>query len=297
MKIIGTLGGGGSSFLLRKLEGSDYKTLPGILDPYTNKIRLEKYPHLIAPYNLITKAVGLYKSKLKVLKRPDSFWTDWPFHPSGIYDPKSPTFADDLKAQKDYLIQTRLTRSAGLKIKGSDLSTDSLASLARSYLDQLERIEQENDFTIVLIAGHWGEYGILKELNVETIYLVRDPFNSLISHSKGIRHKKDCQKRGLDNINTKAWIDNYLTGPHHYWIDFASAAMEHDKAVVIRYNHFAEDWKKIEGLVDISGEFKYSENDIKAILTAESIDYIYEKTKDICEKLDLLPECLKQDDR
>jgi len=293
MKIICGLGGGGSSFVLRKLEGSDYKSLPGIFDPYKIKVRLEKYPVFIAPYNLIAKTLGLYKTGLKVLKRPDSFWTDWPYHPGGVYDPESPNFQDDLQGQKDYLIQTIPIRSAGLKIKGSELSTDSHSALIRSYLDQLEKIEQKSNFTIVLIASHWGEYGILKELDVETIYLIRDPFNGLISHSKGIRHQKDYKKRGLDNINTKAWIDNYLTGPHHYWINFARSAMEHDNSVIVRYNHFAEGWRKAEGLPDISGKFRYSENDIKKILTDESIRYICEKTKDICEKLDIMPQCLK----
>jgi len=287
MKIVSALGGGGSSFVLRALEKYNYTPLFGLLETYTTKIRLEKHPALIGPYNRLLQTIGCYSGKLKVLKRPDSFWTDWPFHPSGIYDPNSETFRDDLQGQRDYIVKTRLTRSAGLKISQSDISTEPLTALVKSYLDRLEAIERRNNFTVVLIAGHWAEYGIFKELGVETIYLIRDPFNSLISHSKGLRHEKDYLRRGLDNINATEWIDSYLTGPHHYWVDFARAALEHDNAIIVRYNRFAEDWKKIEGLPDISGEFVYSENDVYKILTPESIAYIHEKTKDICKELGL----------
>jgi len=287
MKIVSALGGGGSSFVLRALEKYNYKSLFGVLDTYTTKIRLEKHPALIGPYKRLLRTIGCHSPKLKVLKRPDSFWTDWSFHPSGVYDPNSGTFQNDLLGQRNYIISTRLTRSAGLEIAEADISTDSLKSLVKSYLDRLDAIERESDFTIVLIGGHWGEYGIFKELDVETIYLVRDPFNSLISHSKELRHEKDYLKRGLENINTAEWIDNYLTGPHHYWLNFARTALEHKNAVIVRYNRFAEDWKKVEGLPDISSEFMYSENDVAEILTPDSIEYIHEKTKDLCRELGL----------
>jgi len=287
MKILSALGGGGSSFVLRALEKYNYTPLFGVLDTYTTKIRLEKRPALIGPYNRLLGMIGCYSGGLKVLKRPDTYWTDWAFHPSGIYDPHSETFQDDLCEQRDYIIKTRLTRSAGLEISETDISTESLTALVKSYLDRLKAIERENDFTVVLIGGHWAEYGVLKDLGVETIYLVRDPFNSLISHSKGLRHEKDYLRRGLDNINTTDWIDAYLTGPHHYWINFAGAALEHDNAAIVRYNRFAEDWKKAEGLPDIRGEFVYSENNVRKILTPESIEYIHEKTKDLCTRLDL----------
>jgi len=293
MKIICALGGGGSSFVLRALEGSSYKRIFGKFDTYRMKTRLEKHPVLIAPYNILLETIGCYSPRLKVLKRPDSFWTDWKYHESGTYEPDSETFPDDLRRQRDYLIETRHTRSAGLKISKSDISTDSMTALVKSYLEKLKMLEMESNSTIVLVAGHWAEYGILKDLNVEAIYLVRDPFNSLISHSKGIRHKKDYLRRGLDNINTKEWIDTYLTGPHHYWLNFAQSALEHDNAIIVRYNHFAEDWKKIEGLVDIGPKFVYSENDVAQILTRKSIEYIFEKTKDVCEKLGLGQICAK----
>jgi hypothetical protein len=287
MKIFCGLGGGGSSFVLRALEKHNYAPLFGVLDTYKTKIRLEKHPTLIGPYNRLLRTIGCHSPKLKVLKRPDSFWTDWSFHPSGVYDPNSETFQNDLLGQRYYIIATRLTRSAGLELAETDILTDSLKSLVKSYLDRLDTIERESDFTIVLIGGHWGEYGIFKDLDVETIYLVRDPFNSLISHSKESRHGKDYLKRGLENINTTEWIDNYLTGPHHYWLNFARTALEHNNAVIVRYNRFAEDWKKVEGLPDISGEFVYSENDVAEILTPDSIEYIHEKTGDLCRELGL----------
>jgi len=292
MKIVGALGGGGSSFVLRALEEYNYRRLFGVIDTYTTKIRLEKHPALIGPYNRLLRTIGCYSGELKVLKRPDSFWTDWAFNPRGTYDPHSHSVncPDDLLGQRDYIVKTRLTRSSGLEIAESDISTESLPMLAKSYLDRMEALEQERGFTAVLVSCHWSEYGIFKKLNVETIYLVRDPFNSLISHSKGLRHKNDYLKMGLTNINTPQWIDTYLEGPIDYWINFARTALEHDKAIIVRYNHFAEDWKKVEGLPDISGEFVYSENDVAKILTRESIGYIHEKTKDICKELGLKTE-------
>ena len=134
MKIFCGLGGGGSSFVMRALEKHNYKHLFGMLDTYKTKRRLEKYPALIGPYNLLLRTIGCYSDKLKVLKRPDSFWTDWAFHPSGIYEPGSETFRDDLRGQRDYIIETRLTRSAGLKVSELDISTESLPLLAKSYI-------------------------------------------------------------------------------------------------------------------------------------------------------------------
>ena len=287
MKIINALGGGGSSFVLRALDRENYRYPFGIFDPYPTKVRLEKYPALINWYNLFLRMLGGYHASLKVLKRPDSFWTDWRFHEKGIYDPADASFQDDLRKQREYIIRTRHARSAGLRISAADISTDSLASLVRSYIDKMEMIESRNRFTIVLVAGHWGEYGILKELNIETIYVIREPFNSLISHSKNIRHEKDYLRRGLDNINTKEWIDCYLKGPHHYWVNHAQSALEHENAIIVRYNHFAEDWKKIHGLPDVSPGFVYKENDVARILTRESMDYIYEKPREICQELEL----------
>ncbi len=287
MKIIGALGGGGSSFVLRALEKHNYKHLFGMLDTYKTKRRLEKHPTWIGPYEWLVGKLGLYSGQLKVLKRPDVFWTDLAWHEQGTYDLNSETLEDDLLGQRDYIIKTRLTRSSGMEISEVDISTESLPLLVKSYLDRMEALEREHGFTVVLISCHWSEYGIFEELGVETIYLVRDPFNSLISFSKAVRHEKEYLKRGLTNINTPEWIDTYLEGPIHYWIDFARTALEHDKAIIVRYNRFAEDWKKVQGLPDIGGEFVYSENDVAKILTRESIEYIHEKTKDLCRELGL----------
>ena len=287
MKIVSALGGGGSTFVLRALERHGYTRLFGAWDPYPNKVRLERYPALINWYHLALRLLGSYRGDLRVLKRPDSFWTDWPYHPQGVYDPGSDTFQHDLLRHRDYIVRTRHARSAGLAIRSSDLSTESLASLVASYLNTVNRIESRSRFTAVLIAGHWGEYGIFKELGVQTTYVIRDPFNSLISHSKSVRHEKDYLRRGLQHINTREWIDCYLEGPHHYWINHARSALEQENAAIVRYNHFAEDWKEATDLPDISSRFVYSENDVRGILTPESIDYIHGKTRDLCRDLDL----------
>jgi hypothetical protein len=293
MKIVSALGGGGSSFVLRALQKQDYKLLFNKFDTFRIRRRLERHPVLIAPYNLLLKTMGSYQPRLKVLMRPDSFWTDWSFHETGIYDPSAREFQTDLCKQRDYIIRTRYRRSAGFDISESDISVDSLTALVNSYLRKLEMIERESTFMIVLIAGHWGEYGIFKELDVEAIYLIRDPFNSLISHSKSVRHKKDYLRRGLDNINTKEWIDNYLTGPHHYWRNHAQTALEHKKAITVRYHRFTKDWRELDSLPDISSQFVYRENDVAKILTKESREYIYEETKDVCEELGLGTICTR----
>lgn len=293
MKVIAALGGGGSTFVLRALERCNYQPLFNQFDPFAFKLRLERRPFLIAPYHLLLRAAGAYRPTLLVLKRPDSFWTDWQAHPGGIYDPRSGAFAKHVRGQRDYIVNTRWARSVGLRIPRAALSVASLPTLVRSYLRQLKRIERESDFTIALVAGHWAEYGIFKQLQVETVYVIRDPFNSLISHSKAVRHRKDYRRRGLRDINTQAWIDAYLSGPHHYWIDFARTALEHGNATIVRYHRFAEDWQKVEGLPNIAAEFTYQENDVAGILSPESITYIHAKTREVCKKLGFDTVCAK----
>lgn len=286
MKIISTLGGGGSTFVIEALERINYRPIFMGFDPYQmrNKI-MRRYLALRNPFNFLMGLLGAYQPQLEVLVRPDAFWTDWAFHETGIYDPKSSSYQQNLHSQKAYIIKTRHRRSAGIRISDSELRDDALSSLVQSYVDKMESVERTSNLTIVLVAGHWGEYGVFKELGLETIYLIRDPYNSLISHSKSIRHEKDYLRRGLKDINTKAWIDTYLSGPHHYWISHARTALSHDNAIIVRYNHFVEDWQKVKGLPDISSEFTYRENRVAEVLTAESIDHIYERTSDICKEL------------
>lgn len=293
MKIINGLGGGGSSFVLRSLEKHQYHHLLHF-DTYRIGKRLQrKSPVAATLYHLCLRATGHYSPKQKILMRPDSFWTDWNFHKTGIYDPLSDVFQDDLQGQRDYIIATGQIRSAGLRLSKSNLSVDSLLALVESYLKYMNAIERESGHTIILVAGHWGEYGIFKELGVETIYLIRDPFNSLISHSKAVRHEKDYKRRGLTHINTREWIDNYLIGPHHYWINHAQAALEHQNATIVRYSHFVEDWKKLEDVPDITPDFVYKENAVTDILTRESIYYIVEKTKTVHDRLGIDNICAK----
>lgn len=273
--------------MLRALERTNYPSVLGGLDLHRGKVRLERAPALIKHYDRLLRILGWYHANLKVLKRPDSFWTDWAYHRTGIHDPADAQYQDHLRGQREYIVRTRHARSAGLRIGKGEISTDSLASLVRSYIEKMEMIESQSQFTVVLVAGHWGEYGIFKELGIATIYVVRDPFNSLISHSKDTRHAKDYLRRGLHSINTRDWIDCYLGGPHHYWINHAQSALEQENATIVRYSHFATDWKKVEGLPDITSGFAYRENPVSEILAAESIHYIYEKTHHLCARLGL----------
>jgi hypothetical protein len=293
LKIINGLGGSGSSYVLRSLEKHRYRNFL-LFDTYRMGKRLKRKSSIFASvYHLCLRVIGFYSPKLKILMRPDSFWTDWNFHETGIFDPSSPTYKDDLLRQRDYIVATKHTRSAGLKISTSDLSVDSLTALVESYLKYLNAVEQKLGYKVILIASHWGEYGIFKELGVETIYLIRDPFNSLISHSKAVRHEKDYKRRGLANINTKEWIDNFLLGPHHYWLNHAWVALEHKSASIVRYSRFVEDWKKLQGVPDITPYFEYKENPVTKILTRKSIEYISEKTKTVCELLGIADKCIE----
>jgi hypothetical protein len=227
----------------------------------------------------------VYTSDLHVLQRPDTFWTNWAANPSGLYSPEDSDFPGKIASQRDYILSTVKERSAGLPVRYEDLSTSSLPDLVASYLARLEAIERDLRTNVVLLSGHWGEYGILRELGVETVYLIRDPFNSIVSHSKPIRHQKDYIRRGLTSLNSKDWIDNYLVGPHHYWIKHAEYALNHANATIIRYQHFSRDWQEVEGLPDITSEFEYKENNIAEILEPEFIDYIYDHTREICHAL------------
>jgi hypothetical protein len=286
MKIISAIGGGGSTFVFRALDKANYGHRILGRDPYWVKNNVIKHaPFLLNLVHFFMRLSGAYTPRLKVLMRPDAFWTDWAFHKTGVHDPNSRTYRHDLCEQKAYILRNRHKRSAGLAITASDLEDDTLLSLVRSYIDKMESIDRANDFTVVLVSGHWGEYGILRELRYETIYLLRDPYNSLISHSKPVRHQNDYLRRGLKHINTKEWIDAYLIGPHHYWVNHARTALSQENAIIIRYDRFADDWCSVKGLPDISQEFVYQENDVKRGLTKESIEYIYEQTKYVCSEL------------
>ena len=288
MKVISALGGGGSSFVIEALQRENYKHAFLGLDPYRLKNRIMKYnTSSINLFNFLTNMLGVYHPQLKVMIRPDVFWSDLRFNKTGVHNPSNEHYRQDLREQKAFIVKTYLSRSAGIKISESDIKDYTLSLLVKSYLKKLEAVERKTKLTFVLLSCHWGAFGIFKDLGIETIYIIRDPFNSIISFSKSIRHKEVFLKRGFDNINTQEWIDSYLVGPVHYWINHAQIALSHYKAIIVRYNHFTEDWKNVKGLPDISPGFIYKKNDVAKILTKESINFIYEKTKNICDELDL----------
>ncbi|MFX0132104.1 MAG: hypothetical protein ACFFDN_00530 [Candidatus Hodarchaeota archaeon] len=283
MKIINAIGGSGSTFVLRELQRLNYP----LSCTFIKIVNLEKKPKLIPLYNKICKFFGLYKDKYRVLMRPDSYWTDWNVNGKCTYNPSSYDFFVEILLQKKYILDFWQRRSAYIKIPENILEIYSLHSLVKSYIEFMEKKEKELNKEIFLISGHWGEFGILKDLNIPTIYLIRDPWNSLISHSKLERHQKDYLKRGLKHINQKEWINNFLEGHSHFWINLATSILEHKNAKIVRYNNFVEDWKEIDGLPDITNNFVYKENDVNQILTQESIEYIRNKTSDLCKKLKL----------
>lgn len=285
MKVISGLGGSGTTFILHSLERRTSRTLFGMVDPDTLKRHLPLSPTLLRRLKYALTATHLRVSDFRILRRPDRFWTDWNANPSGQYAPGNPDFAEQVSAQRDYILKTVRSRSAGLPIRRDDLSTASLTDLVASYVKTVETIERDIQKNVVLLCCHWGEFGILRDLGVETIYLIRDPFNSIVSHSKSIRHEKDYLKRGLETINTKEWVDNYLVGPHHHWVDHAKHALNHGNARIIRYQHFPADWRSIDGLPDIAADFQYKENDIAELLEPAIIEYIYDRTREICEAL------------
>jgi hypothetical protein len=233
------------------------------------------------PLKKILGITGIYDSKLKILSRPDTFRLDT----YRSHDINSEIY---LQGLKNHIYKTRLYRSAGLKIDFSKIKTDSLLSFAKSYIEEIERIEKKYNYKVILLSTTWGEYGIFTKLGLETIYLVRDPFNSLISYSKPIRHERNFYYMGLTDINSKEWIDAYLEGPLHYWISHAQNSFQNKKGIIVRYNYFKDDWEtKVHNLPNISIIFNYRENNVSGILTPDSIKYIRSKTENICTKLQL----------
>lgn len=292
MIIINGIGGSGSSFVIRALQRLNYST------PLSTKLnlaqrllscqrKLEKYPALLPMFKGILSHAGLHSSEYKVLMRPDTYWTDWNYQDSfTAYDPMAADFNRKLRGQKAYILANWQRRNAEVKLRPDDLSENSLPDLVHSYLNAMTEIEQEAGCSVILFASHWAEYGILKELATEnSVYLIRDPFNSLISHSKDTRHGKDYRRQGLREINQREWIDNYLSGPHHYWLRYAQAALTHKNAAIVRYDCFTEDWKAVGCLPDITNDFCYTENNIKEILNEDSIRYIHSRTADLCSKI------------
>ncbi|MFX1504290.1 MAG: hypothetical protein ACFFDH_25240, partial [Promethearchaeota archaeon] len=248
---------------------------------YVRDLKNEVYNLVNIPFKFLLKFLKLYNPKLKILPRPDGYWTE------AMYDPNNKDHKKELYKLKLHILRTKNYRSGGLKINPSKIETDSMKSLVKSYIKELARIEKKKRLNLILLSSSWGERGFYKDLDFDTIYLIRDPFNSLISYSKSMRHEYNFLKRGLKNINTKTWIDAYLEGPERYWINHARTMLDHKKGVIIRYNNFKEDWKKVKGLPDISPFFKYKENNIQEILTQESIEYIRFKTEKLCKELNI----------
>jgi hypothetical protein len=287
MKIISALGGGGSTFVIQSLEKLNYRgTLFG-LNLHQTKNRLLNYPIIYDFFHTLMLIVGIYKPKIKVLIRPDAFWTDFRVHKPGKYAPDHINIDKHIENQKKFLIDTRYRRSAGIKFKSKDLDSTNLSTLIISYIEKMQDIENHSRYQIVLLSCHWGEYGLFKDLNIPTVYLIRDPFNSLISHSKGVRHRDQYLKRGYLQINTKEWIDAYLRGPIHNWIGHAKAALTQPNAQIVQYDRFAKDWKMLRELPDIGKSFRYHENDIHETLTKSSIEYILHETKELCSELNI----------
>lgn len=288
MKIISALGGGGSTFVITALEKQNFgHRFPGMTTFKLHEILRSRYPFLVRPFLYSLQRVGEYRPQFKILRRPDAFWTDYQYHEAAVYDPDHPAYSQHLQGQKAYLLRFITRRSAGIPVVASEIAGSTLPALVNTYVKKMQDVDKNNPFTIVLVAAHWGEYGIFKALNLDTIYLIRDPFNALISHAKPIRHQFDYERRGLADINSRSWIDAYLFGPAHHWVGHARAALSHPGAIVVRYNHFQEDWQQVKGLPDISRDFVYKQNDVRQILNSASIAYIYEQTKEICQELDL----------
>ena len=278
MEIISAVGGSGSSYIYRSIEKQNF-TPQRRVDLYKNKRRLEKYPFLLPYYNRMLKVFGVYSPRYLISMRPDKFWTDWNSLSNFGYNPNENDLPQIIVMQRDYIVQNANKRSSCINIQRKSFSTESLHHLVASYIKILQSAENDSITQSILLSSHWGEFGIFKDLEVETIYLIRDPFNSIISHSKIERHGNDYIKRGYENINQKEWIDSYLYGPQHAWIAHAETALSHHNAKIIRYHNFKKDWRSILGLPDISPGFIYHENDIKAYLKPAAVNYIHDQTK------------------
>ena len=278
MKIISALGGSGSSYIYRSIDRLNFKPYRHV-DLYKHKRRLEKYPFLIPHYVRILKIFGQYIPRYQISMRPDAFWTDWNSLSNFGYNPNGKDLQAKIIMQKDYILQNVNKRSSCIEIPANSLTTQTLHQLVASYIKILQSAENDTGTHTILLSGHWGEFGIFKDLEVETAYLIRDPYNSIISHSKRQRHRSDYLQRGFVNINQREWLDSYLFGPQHAWVAHAETALSHHNAKIIRYHNFKKDWRSILGLPDISPGFNYHENDIKSYLSPEAIIYIYDQTK------------------
>lgn len=290
MFIINGLGGGGSTFVLRQLQLVNYHGNEKI----THKRRgLEKTPWKIPFYNFAWGITGRYTPKLHVMMRPDSYWSDPSVAPRDLKlsDIKTP---DLVKGQRDYLVDQAAKRSSGVTISKEKLSTNSLHDLADSYLTILRNHEKETGQQLVLLSGHWGSFGIYNDLDVPMTYLIRDPFNSVISHGKGIRHENLYLGRGLTSVDSIDWVNCYLNGPLIFWKSHAKAAATHKSANILRYNEFAQDWRNhLAELPDISNKFSYKESAVTDILSQNVRDYIFSEVGDYFAPLGIAECCEK----
>ncbi len=254
---------------------------PGSIYNPTENFRKEFRSLLNLTLKKLGKIFKILTPNLVILTRPDSYRSEF------MYDPESESYKNEINKLKSFIFETIHTRSGGLKIDYKEIDTTSIESLVKTYIEEIIKIEKKKKVQVVLLSCSWGEHRVFKNLGIETVYLVRDPFNSLISYSKSIRHEDEFLRRGLKSINTKEWIDAYLDGPIHFWINHTRVMLEHEKSIIVRYNYFKDDWKLINNVPNISKFFNYKENDVTKILNPESIEYIRYRTRELCEKLDL----------
>lgn len=288
MIIITTHGGGGSTFLLNQFNLLNYwpRATQRVVEAIDRRLRLKG--------QLFLRLLRLYRHHYAVLIRPDTFFSDTKHNLRGLYDVDFIHSAEGLRQQKEYIVSSWRSRGGRIPVPPDALDDSSLLALARSYLEFLRAEEAKAGFEVVFISGFWGQWGIYKELGVPAVYLIRDPANAILSFSKPIRHEKEFRRLGLSDPGSLEWIDAYLEGPIHWWVQMARTALAHEQGRIIRYNQFAEDWRKwLPDLPDISGGFSYSENQPAAAFSPEILKHIAEKTGPLCREIGLpLPDAL-----
>lgn len=278
MYVLSSLGGSGSTYVLRQLRRHNHRW-PSLSD-YVQTLR-DKYRCDLTP---MLRTAGLYRHRYRICMRPDNFYST-----DGKYDAEYEASNEGLVDQARYIEHWSRLRSAGIRVRANALSTASLAGLVESYVALLRRYESESGSEIVLLCNHWGEIGLLRELGIPTIYLVRDAFNSIISYSKEMRHEEEFTRFGLDDPNSTAWANAFLNGPLSFWVRHVENALADEHGQVLRYDRLADDWHRCApGLPDITSSFRASRNDVSAKFSGNVIAFIESQTRSLWDAVERL---------
>lgn len=117
---------------------------------------------------------------------------------------------------------------------------------------QIEVLEKDNikrnSTTFNIKLSTWGGRGLLKNVSVPVIWILRDPVQTYITamynHSEDFHHY--CRKIGTPSSGMReGTLNAWLFGPLQYWVGQFKYMLEDKDSYIIRLEKYVEDFSKV----------------------------------------------------